>query len=226
MPPGGANLYWTLAVVPARRGRGPHSVSSMNDLDKDGMGRRIRQIRDQAGLRQWELARLLGTTQSAVHKYEHGVVPEPRRLMELARIGKTSIEWILTGRHWENGSEERERPTPDLLRTAALLREIEPCVRPSVEEALRILREAVAALQPHADGGRLPSSGALATDLVNHSESAVRILQAAWEIQNAVLTRVSLDAGERLASSPLVARPGEEIPVAEAGAPLQDPRRP
>src|SRR5512137_3188045 len=89
----------------------------MREIDRPSVGRRIREIRRESGLRQWELARLLGTTQSAIHKYEHGIVPEPRRLMELARVGRTSIEWILTGRHWENGSEERERPTPDLLRT-------------------------------------------------------------------------------------------------------------
>ena len=68
----------------------------MDEIDKQSMGLRIKQIRLQAGMRQWELARLLGTTQSAVHKYEHGVVPEPRRLLELARVGNTSIEWLLT----------------------------------------------------------------------------------------------------------------------------------
>ena len=57
----------------------------MQELDKAAMGRRIRQIRLGAKLRQWELAKLLGTTQSAVHKYEHGVVPEPRRLVELSK---------------------------------------------------------------------------------------------------------------------------------------------
>ena len=66
----------------------------MQELDKAAMGKRIRQIRLGAGMRQWELARLLGTTQSAVHKYEHGVVPEPRRLVELAKIGGTSIELV------------------------------------------------------------------------------------------------------------------------------------
>ena len=53
---------------------------------------RVRQIRLAAGLRQWELAGMLGTTQSAVHKYEHGVVPEPRRLIELARIGAHFVQ--------------------------------------------------------------------------------------------------------------------------------------
>src|SRR6185295_6180637 len=78
----------------------PRHRDGMDDLDKVALGERVRRIRIEAGLRQWELARRLGTTQSAVHKYEHGVVPEPRRLIELARIGATSVEWILTGKHW------------------------------------------------------------------------------------------------------------------------------
>jgi len=104
----------------------PMSSSPENpfeELDKSAMGRRIRQIRLRADLRQWELARLLGTTQSAIHKYEHGVVPEPRRLIRLAQVGGTSIEWVLTGRHWENGSEAQQRLSPELLDTAFVLRE-------------------------------------------------------------------------------------------------------
>lgn len=190
----------------------------MHDLDKAALGHRIRQIRAQAGLRQWELARLLGTTQSAVHKYEHGVVPEPRRLMELARIGNTTIEWILTGKHWEDGSEQRERPAPELLRTAALLRDIEPDTRPSVEEALRILREAIAALQPPDEGDRLPPRATWVADLLHHSEATARVLETAWRIQDAVLHRVSRDALDRLAASPLVrgVRPGPNAPESAA----------
>ena len=93
----------------------------MRELDKAAMGRRIREIRLAAGLRQWELARILGTTQSAVHKYEHGVVPEPRRLVELARVGETSVEWILTGEHWENGATDRPRLSSGILDTASCL---------------------------------------------------------------------------------------------------------
>lgn len=106
----------------------------MRELDKQAMGRRVRQIRLAGGMRQWELARLLGTTQSAVHKYEHGVIPEPRRLVELARIGGTSIEWVLTGQHWENGSEEQERPTPNCWRPpvcsdGSMTKACKPCTR-------------------------------------------------------------------------------------------------
>ena len=66
----------------------------MEELDKLAMGKRIRQIRLGRTLRQWELARRLGTTQSAIHKYEHGVDPEARRLVELARIGGTRSECL------------------------------------------------------------------------------------------------------------------------------------
>jgi transcriptional regulator with XRE-family HTH domain len=137
----------------------------MEEIDKQSMGLRIKQIRVQAGMRQWELARLLGTTQSAVHKYEHGVVPEPRRLLELARVGKTSVEWLLTGRHWDSGSEERERLSPDVLRTAALLREIGADQRQSVDEALRIVREAVAELEE----GRGGAEGGTDLRLLEHA---------------------------------------------------------
>jgi len=71
----------------------------MDEIDKRAMGLRIKQIRLQAGMRQWELARLLGTTQSAVHKYEHGVVPEPRRLLSF-RDARTSY----------NGYDDTKRP--------------------------------------------------------------------------------------------------------------------
>jgi transcriptional regulator with XRE-family HTH domain len=171
----------------------------MEEIDKHAMGVRIKQIRLQAGMRQWELARLLGTTQSAVHKYEHGVVPEPRRLLELARVGSTSVEWLLTGRHWDSGSEERERLSPEVLRTAALLREIGADQRQSVDEALRIVREAVAELEERRAGGE--AGGDLRH--LEHAPDALRVLESAWRIQRAVLRRVLGEAGDRLTGSGL-----------------------
>ena len=171
----------------------------MQDIDKGSMGERIKQIRRQSGMRQWELARLLGTTQSAVHKYEHGVVPEPRRLLELARIGRTSVEWVLTGRHWESGSEEQERLSPDLLRTACVLREISQEERRSIDEALQVVREAVAALA--SSQAQVPPE-AVRTALREHGPDTVSLLEAAWRIQRAVLSRVLRDASERLSAHP------------------------
>jgi transcriptional regulator with XRE-family HTH domain len=176
----------------------------MKELDKEAMGRRIRQIRLSAGLRQWELARLLGTTQSAVHKYEHGVVPEPRRLVELARTGGTSIEWVLTGRHWENGSEEQERPTPELLETACMFRQISEDGRETLDEALRIIREAVGALQRGSDSAERVDSAAVAASLKDHAGETLRLLESAWRIQRAVLRRVAREAEERLDRNPVL----------------------
>ncbi len=176
----------------------------MQELDKTSLGLRIRQVRAQAGLRQWELARMLGTTQSAVHKYEHGVVPEPRRLVELARIGETSVEWILTGRHWENGSPEQTRVPPGLLDTAAALRSLADEDRASVDDALRILREAVRAVEPVADGNA-PQPDTLVSALRDHAAPTLGLLTSAWRIQTAVLRCVTEDAARRLSSSRLAA---------------------
>lgn len=178
----------------------------MRELDKAAMGKRIRQIRLGAGLRQWELARLLGTTQSAVHKYEHGVVPEPRRLIELARVGETSVEWVLTGRHWENGSEEQQRVAPELLDTAHLLRDLTGDDRRSIDEALTVVRDALAALAPD-DGEDTGSPGAVATALGDLGEDTLRLLESAYRVQRAVLRRVATQAGSRLEAAATPRRP-------------------
>ncbi len=184
----------------------------MQEIDKGAMGRRIRQIRLGASLRQWELAKLLGTTQSAVHKYEHGVVPESRRLIELARIGGTSVEWVLTGSHWENGSEEQERVSGELLKTACLLREISEEGRSAVNEALRIIRDAVRALEadPHGETHAL----------ADHAADALRLLDSARRIQLAVLRRIGTDAVERLERAPLIL---EEVEAHKDKPPRENP---
>lgn len=171
----------------------------MLDLDKAAMGRRIKQIRLQRGYRQWELARMLGTTQSAVHKYEHGVVPEPRRLVELARIGATSIEWILTGTHWENGSREQPRLEPDVLRTAQMLTRIDSERRGSIDEAVRIVRGALRALaDAGATDGPGPGPGPPVEVLRGLGEPTLRLLESAWRIQQGVLRGLIDDAADRL----------------------------
>lgn len=174
----------------------------MRDIDKPAMGARIREIRASTGLRQWELARILGTTQSAVHKYEHGVVPEPRRLMELARVGNTSIEWILTGRHGEGGDARRERLPEDVLRTASLLREVVVAGKPYVAEALGLLREASRALQGAGDSPAPIDPAVARAEVRDNAADTLRVLEAAWRIQRAVLKRIVREAEGRLESAP------------------------
>src|SRR6059036_2143007 len=171
----------------------------MDALDKVGMGERIKRIRKKAGLRQWQLAELLGTTQSAVHKYEHGVIPEPRRLIELSRLGKTTVEWILTGRHWQNGSDKQESPTPDVFLLAERLQAFTAEDRAALDQALRIMAEAAAAVRS-SEGGRVEGLDLAAKDQA--------VLEAARRVHGAIagsvmdLVRERLDRGSREITTP------------------------
>ena len=161
----------------------------MEPLDKISMGERIKQVRKKAGLRQWQLAELLGTTQSAVHKYEHGVIPEPRRLVELSRLGSTTIEWILTGRHWENGSESQQRPTAGVYRLAERLQSVGPEEQKVLNDALRILEQAIGAMR---------LSGGQELGSVDLAEKQKSILTAAVRVHRAVLEAALDIARQRL----------------------------
>lgn len=119
----------------------------MEQLDKAAIGQRIKQLRKARGLRQWQMAELLGATQPAVHKYENGILPEVKRLLELARIGNTSIEWILTGRHWENGSLQMDRLQGEVFDLAQQLHAFSPQERRALTSALEIVQAASAHLR-------------------------------------------------------------------------------
>lgn len=119
----------------------------MEPLDKAVIGERIKSLRKSRGLRQWQMAELLGATQPAVHKYENGILPEVKRLLELARIGHTSIEWILTGRHWENGSGEMERLKPEVYELSYQFQSFRPEERKILADALEVINGAVAAVR-------------------------------------------------------------------------------
>lgn len=119
----------------------------MELLDKKVIGERIKALRKIKGLRQWQMAEKLGATQPAVHKYENGILPEVKRLLELARIGGTSIEWILTGRHWENGSRDMERLTPEVYELAHQFAAFTAEERKVLADTLEIINAAVARLR-------------------------------------------------------------------------------
>ena len=108
---------------------------------------RIKFLRKGKGLRQWQMAQMLGATQPAIHKYENGILPEVKRLLEIARIGNTSIEWILTGRHWENGSTQIDRLAAEVYELAYQLQSLQPADRRILAGSLNILQAAISALK-------------------------------------------------------------------------------
>jgi transcriptional regulator with XRE-family HTH domain len=66
---------------------------------------RIRAIRERAGLTQEALGAVLADpdsgrplTQSAVKNYETRNIPEAHVLLQIAELGRTTVDWILTGR--------------------------------------------------------------------------------------------------------------------------------
>jgi len=182
----------------------------METLNKVEMGKRIKEIRKRAGLRQWQLAEVLGTTQSAVHKYEHGVIPEPRRLVKLARLGKTTIEWILTGQHWENGSSEQERLPAEIYSLALRLRALGPEQRKTLDDALRIVDEALQALRT--TNNRSMDLTELAAQISLIPEKQRSILAAALRIHRAVLDSVLDLELERLNGSDVLSRSSNKDP--------------
>ncbi|MCI0568183.1 MAG: helix-turn-helix transcriptional regulator [Acidobacteria bacterium] len=117
-------------------------VLRMDPLNKKEIGKRIKRLRKEKGLKQWQMADMLGATQPAIHKYENGILPEVKRLLELARVGNTSMEWILTGRHWEQGSEDRERIPAELFQLAARVHQFTREQRQILISAMELLENA------------------------------------------------------------------------------------
>jgi transcriptional regulator with XRE-family HTH domain len=114
----------------------------MEPLNKKEIGKRIKRLRKEKDLKQWQMADILGATQPAIHKYENGILPEVKRLLELARVGNTTVEWILTGQHWENGSEERERIPTEVYRLAQRFQRFTEGQRRTLASALDMLEKA------------------------------------------------------------------------------------
>lgn len=164
----------------------------MEPLDKVVIGERIKSLRKSKGLRQWQMAELLGATQPAVHKYENGILPEVKRLLELARIGHTSIEWILTGRHWENGSTEMERLKAEIYELAYQFHSFTPDERKILADALEVINGAVAAVREAVK--REPRELVdveIARALKSFEKHARESLMAALSVYDAVVTTLA-----------------------------------
>lgn len=65
-------------------------------FSRQGMGDRIRLIRGNKTQAQFAKA-IKAKGQNRVSKYESGTVPSPEMLMRIARIGNTTVDWILYG---------------------------------------------------------------------------------------------------------------------------------
>jgi transcriptional regulator with XRE-family HTH domain len=178
--------------------------SASNDTEKKEIGARIKRLRKDAGLRQWQLAEMIGATQPAIHMYERGVLPEPKRLLEIARIGNTTVEWILTGKHWENGSVEMERVPREIYELAFRFRDYSEEDREALYSALEVINQAVAAIQK-AEKENLETLSAeeIARRMKDFSRETRRALSTALEIHCSVHKALTEQGVERMRGSSL-----------------------
>ena len=69
------------------------------------IGERIMALRKEKSISQTELAKRLNVSRQAVSKWEQGVsAPDTERLIQLAEILGTEVEYLATGTHPEPGS--------------------------------------------------------------------------------------------------------------------------
>ncbi len=68
------------------------------ELHPKDIGRRIRDLRKQAGLTQHGWAQQLGMTAQQLSNYENGRIPDPPFLVRIAEVAGVSVDWLLTGK--------------------------------------------------------------------------------------------------------------------------------
>lgn len=103
----------------------------MANTKKNGIGARVRQLREERGWSQTDLAaQLPGVKQQSVDQLEQGKVSRPRFLPELAQVFSTSVQWLLTG----DGPKTQKRPASDTAVDAELLRDVVIAVENVLEQ--------------------------------------------------------------------------------------------
>lgn len=69
----------------------------MRPISPEAVGERIRAVRGKRT--QTEFARAIGVKkQNYISRYERGRIPAPDLLVQIAKTGRVSIDWLLTGK--------------------------------------------------------------------------------------------------------------------------------
>ena len=107
-------------------------------LDGIAVARRIQRIMRAMKMNQKELARQLNITQPAVSKYLQGRIPPADVLLQLARMSRVNIEWILTGGSSERHSQVSE-PRAEYRASSRLqekITQLPPQLRDKIEKLI------------------------------------------------------------------------------------------
>lgn len=101
-----------------------------------GIDKRTKALREQFGLSQSEMARRCGEKPQTIQKLEAGTVQRPRYILELAKVLKTTPDWLLKG----TGEKPRNLPqikTFDSGQESAVKSPQPPVSLPPLEEMPR-----------------------------------------------------------------------------------------
>jgi transcriptional regulator with XRE-family HTH domain len=79
-------------------------------MKKSSISNRIRDVMKQSGLTQQNLASILQVSQPAISLYLQGRIPPADILHKIARIGGTTVEWLLTGTVQTQRTQVQEKP--------------------------------------------------------------------------------------------------------------------
>ena len=78
------------------------ATQSSRKLNREQLGKRIRQIRKDENLSQRKLAKKLGISQTLVGFFERGQRRVPIDiLLEISRMGEVSLDWLVTGQEFK-----------------------------------------------------------------------------------------------------------------------------
>lgn len=129
--------------VSATEARNLRTLLLLNVFEPEEIGARIQTARERAGLRQEDLADLIGVANRTVQNYEAGATKPYARLKAIAEATGATVEWLL------HGDPEPGEVSPGEL--SALQTELAAArgdlaaLAGHLDEVLRILRERVEA---------------------------------------------------------------------------------
>ena len=111
-------------------------------MDSEGIGERLRRLREKRGLKQQEVADLVGLkTKTSVSQMENGRVPRMPTLVKLAAIYGSTVNFLISGQEKEGVTAEEELPLSTSGRK--LIREMEELLSIGDQKVEKDLRQAI-----------------------------------------------------------------------------------
>jgi transcriptional regulator with XRE-family HTH domain len=121
----------------------------MDKKNRQEIAKRIQQIMKQAAVTQKELAELLGISQPAISLYLQGRMPPGDVLLQIARLGNSSVEWLLTGTETVAPPAARIKEPPPAYGPEAVLFDLWKKLSPNIQRDLLSLIRHIADEAPH-----------------------------------------------------------------------------